>query len=224
MNKLLTFLFLIYSANTFTQSWSVDYSSGFSTYYMEDLKDFLQSMNNTNGLKVTDNFPGYITHSLSFGYSDKGHQTGSNFTYLTTGGRLHRSDYSGSYTVDMILNAYRTGVYYRNYIFSQIPDLYFYLQLGSGIILSRFKINEKIIIYDESLQENMKLNSVGFYLEPLLGASYAFTDRIKLSISAGYEVNIPGYLYLAKGKTEIKAQWDGYRVYGGLTYVFVEKK
>ncbi len=68
-------------------------------------------MPDSSDLKVTDRFPNYITHSGALGFVTGHHHFGSIFSYLTTGSRLHRADYPGSYTLDMIMNGYRLGAF-----------------------------------------------------------------------------------------------------------------
>ena len=122
-------------------------------------------MLNSYGLKETDCFPNYITHSVALGFVTGRHHLGSNFSYLTSGGRLHRADYSGSYTVDMIMNGYRLGAFYRYYINTGFSPLYIYLQLGSGVLFSNLKMKEQVNVYSESAQETNKLKDGRIGLE-----------------------------------------------------------
>ena len=224
MKKLLIILLLYYPINAYTQGWSFDYSMGYSTYQLEDIKSIQQSMLNNYGLKDTDCFPGYITHTGALGFFTGHHHFGSKFSYLTTGGRLHRSDYSGSYTVDMIMNGYRLGAFYRYYIKTGFSPLYVYLQLNSGVLFSNLRMEERVNVYSESAQEITKLKSVGMYIEPTIGATYRFTDWLHFSIGGGYEADFWGTLKLSGQETQIKARWNGLRLYGGLTFILPTTK
>lgn len=224
MKKILILLLLYYPIHAYTQGWSIDYSIGYSTYQLDDIRNLQHSMLNNYGLKETDCFPNYITHSVSLGFVTGRSHVGSNFSYLTTGGRLNRADYSGSYTVDMIMNGYRLGPFYRYYINTGYPLLYIYLQLGSGVMFSSLKMEEQINVYSESAKETNKLKGVGIYLEPTIGATYRFTDWLHFSFGGGYEADLLGTLKLSGQETQIKAHWNGFRLYGGLTFILPTKK
>lgn len=224
MKKLLIILFLYYPIHAHTQGWAIDYSLGYSTYQLDDIVNLQHSMINNYGLKETDCFPNYITHSVSLGFVTGRSNFGINFSYFTTGGRLNRADYSGSYTVDMIMNGYRLGSYYRDYINTKYPPLSIYLQLGSGVMFSSLKMEEKVNVYTESARETSKLNGVGIYLEPTIGATYRFTNRLHFSLGGGYEADFLGTLKLSGQETQIKAHWNGFRLYGGITYILPTKK
>jgi len=224
MKKLLIILLLYYPIHAYTQGWSIDYSIGYGTFQLDDIKNLQHSMPKNYGLEETDCFPNYITHSLSLGYFKGRSHFGSSFSYFTTGGRLNRTDYSGSYTVDMIMNGYRLGPFYRYYINTGFPDLYIYLQLSSGVMFSSLKMEEKVNVYSESAQETNKLKGVGIYLEPTIGATYRFTNWLHFSLGGGYEADNLGTLKLSGQKTQIRALWDGLRLYGGLIYILPTKK
>jgi hypothetical protein len=223
MKKLLIILLLCYPIHAFTQGWSIEYSTGYGTYQLNDIRSLQHSMLNNYGLKETDCFPNYITHSVALGFSTGKHYFGTNFSYLTTGGRLHRADYSGSYTVDMIMNGYRLGTFYRDYFNTGSSPLYFYLQLGSGVLFSNLKISEQLNIYSESAQENNKLKGVGVYLEPSIGAVYRFKNWLNFSLGGGYEADFFGTLKFSGQETQIKAHWNGLRLFGGLIYILPTK-
>lgn len=168
------------------------------------------------GLKETDRFPNHITHSVLFGYDTGRHHFGTNFSYLTTGGRLHRADYSGSMTVDMIMNGYRLGAFYRYYINTGLPPLSFYLQASPGVLFSNLKMKEQVVVYSESARETTGLKGVGIYIEPTVGAKYRVTDWLQFSLGGGYEFDFPGKMKLSGQKTQIKSNWNGFRLYGGV--------
>lgn len=224
MKKLLIILLLYYPIYAYTQGWSLEYSIGYGTYKLDDIKSQQHSMLNNYGLKETDCFPGYITHSVSLGSGTERSISGINFSYLTTGGRLNRADYSGSYTVDMIMNGYRLGAFYRYYNNTGFSPLNTYIQIGSGVLFSNLKIKEQVNIYSESAQEINKLKGVGIYWEPAIGATYRFTNCLHFSLRGGYEADFLGTLKLSGQKTQIKAHWNGFRLYGGLTFILPTKK
>ncbi|KAA6342156.1 hypothetical protein EZS27_010081 [termite gut metagenome] len=224
MKKLIIFLLLYCPVNAYTQGWSLDYSIGYGTYQLDNIKSIQYAMLTSYGLKNTDCFPDYITHSVALGFITGHHHFGSNFSYLTTGGRLHRADYSGSYTVDMIMNGYRLGAFYRYYINTGFSPLDIYLQLSPGAMFSNLNMKEQVNIYSESAHETMKLKGVGIYLEPTIGATYHLTNWLHFSMGGGYEADFLGTLNLSGQKTQIKAHWNGFRLYGGFVFILPTKK
>lgn len=224
MKKLIIILLLYYPMQAYSQGLSLEYSIGYGTYQLDDIKNLQHSMLNSYGLEDTDCFPNYITHSVALGFVTGSHHFGSNLSYLTTGGRLHRGDYSGSYTVDMIMNGYRLGAFYRYYINTGFSPLHIYLQFSPGVLFSNLKMKEQVNVYSESAQETSTLKGVGIYLEPSIGATYRFTNWLHFSLGGGYEVDFLGTLKLSGQKTQIKARWNGFRLYGGLIFILPTQK
>ena len=222
MKKLILILLLTYPISTYSQDWSLNYSIGYGTYKLDDIKKIQQSMLGRYGLKETDNFPGYFTHSLSIGFVRGSQLIGTNFSYLTTGGRLHRADYSGSYTVDLVMNGYRLGLFYRYY--SEFSKIIFYEQLGTGALFSNLRINEQVKINSESEGEVNRLKGTGIYLEPSVGVKYNFNKWVHFTLGGGYEADLLGTLKFSDQKTTLKARWNGFRFYAGLDYVFPTQK
>lgn len=215
----LLFLFLIvstYGQKGFTRGWTIDYSIGYGSYQLEDIKNLLDAMPNHYGLKATDWFPDYVTHSVSLGYTTGQHHFGTGFSYLTTGGRLHRADYSGSMTVDMIMNGYRVGAFYRYYIDTGLPPFSFYLQMSPGALFSNLNMKEKLTIYAESQKNITELKGVGLYLEPTIGMKYRIDNWLHFSLGGGYEFDFLGKMKLSGQKTDIDSKWDGFRLYAGV--------
>jgi hypothetical protein len=224
MKKFLIIFLLYYPIHAYTQGWSLEYSIGYGKYKLDDIRSQQHLMLNSYGLKETECFPNYIIHSVAVGFVSGHHHSGSSFSYITTGGRLHRADYSGSYTVDMIMNGYRLGAFYRYYNDTGFSPLYIYLQLGSGVLFSNLEIEEKVNIYSESAEETYNLKGAGIYLEPSIGAKYRFTNWLNISLGGGYEADFLGTLKLSGQKTQIKAHWNGFRLYGGIVFVLPTEK
>ena len=221
MKKLLIVLFIFYPICAYTQGWTFEYSLGYGTYQLNDVKAMQDIILGSNGygLKVTDRFPGYTTHTFALGYVTGYNHFGCNFSYLTTSGRLQRADYSGSYTVDMIMNGYRIGAFYRYYINTGVLPLRIYLQLSPGIMSSDLKMEEKVYIYSESAKESNTLNSTGIYIEPTIGITYHLTDWLRFSLSGGYEADFLGALKYSGQKTQANAHWNGLRLYTGFIFI-----
>jgi hypothetical protein len=205
----------------YTQGWSFDYSIGYGTYQLDDVKHILSS--DSYGLEKTDDFPGHITHTFALGCIIERHHFGSNFSYLTTGGRLHRADYSGFYRVDVIMNGYRLGGFYKYYLNTGFSPLHIYLQMSQGVLFTNLRMEEEVHIYSESAEESSILKGVGMYIEPTLGLTCRLTDWLHFSLGGGYEADAWGTLKFSGQKTWMKAHWNGFRLYGGLTFILHRK-
>lgn len=207
-----------------SQGWSFDYSIGYGSYQLDGIKTIQSSMQGKFGLEITDRFPSHITHSAAVGYNIGRHSFGSNFSYLTTGGRLHRADYSGSYTVDMIMNGYRVGAFYRHSIKTGFSPVSIYLQISPGVLFSSLEINEQVTVYTESDQENTKLKGHGFYTEPTIGVKYNLSNYLQFSLGGGYEIDFLSKMKYSGQETNVEALWTGFRFYGGLIFVLPTTK
>jgi len=224
MKKFLVFLLLYLPLQAYTQGLSLDYAIGYGSYQLDDIKELQHSLINIYGLQETDCFPNYITHSVSLGYNTKQHYFGANFSYLTTGGRLHRADYSGSYSVDMVMNGYRLGAFYRYHFNTGFTPLSVYFQFSPGVLFSRLQIDEKMSIYTDSAQETTNFKGVGMYLEPTLGARYQLSKGVQVYFGGGYEFDFFGTLKVSGNETTLKAHWNGFRFYGGLIFTLPTNK
>ena len=226
MKKILIVLIIFYPIHSYTQGWSFEYSLGYGAYQLDNVKAIQNGILESNryGLKEFDRFPDRITHTFALGYMVGSSHLGSNFSYLTTGGRLHRADYSGSYTVDMIMNGYRLGAFFREHANIGDLPLQIYLQISLGALFSNLKMKEEIYIYSESAKESNTLKGVGMYVEPTIGVTYRLTDWLRFSLSGGYELDFLGTLKVSGQKTQTEANWSGLRLYGGFTFFLPDRK
>jgi len=85
-------------------------------------------------------------------------------------------------------------------------------------------MNEQVNVYSESGQETTTLKGVGGYFEPTIGAAFRFTNWLHLSVGGGYESDFWGTMKLSGQKTQINADWTGFRLYGGLLFILPAKK
>lgn len=215
----LLFLFTIPSFLIFSQGIKFEYSAGYGSFQLTDIKSIQKSIIGMYGLQITDNFPNNFTHGIGFGFLQDNLEYGCKFTYLTTGGRLNVVDYSGSYTIDMIVNGYRLGSYGRFHVKTGLSRLNVFFQLESGGMSSNLKLYEEMKIYNESNQNSNELKGYGFYIEPTLGANIRIANRFNITLYGGYEFDFGGTLKLDNNKTGSKANWNGIRLNCGLSYI-----
>lgn len=222
MKKILTLLLLSLRICMYAQGYTAEYAIGYGNYQLNDIKSIQKSMVGNYGLKITDCFPGYYTHTVTIGYLNDKNQYGGQFSYLTTGGKLSVADYSGAYNVEMYMNGYRIGGFYRNLIPTGYDPIRFYLQVGSGIMFSNMRMNERMTIYSESQASSVILKGGGYYIEPSLGFTFRLLKCCNVSVGGGYEIDIPGKMFYGEQKTDVSANWSGVRVYGGVTILLPE--
>jgi hypothetical protein len=67
------------------------------------------------------------------------------------------------------------------------------------------------------------LKGVGIYVEPTIGAKFRFTNWLQFSLGGGYEFDFLGKMKLSGQETQIKSNWNGFRLYGGLIFVLPTK-
>lgn len=210
---------------------AISYSLGYDSYKMDDMKELLDNMAKEisyqlSGIPVVvvDDFPGYITHNLSLSYRIKRHEMGLNGTFLTTAGKIAYSDYTGEYSGKLILNGFRVGINYRFYIpiidFNKNSSLSLYTEISPGITFSKLKSKEYIRIFDQSENANTNLNlkANGISLLPQVGIKWLVTRHIGIQIGGGYNLQLGSHLKYNGTKSNITADWSGFRVNGGLSF------
>lgn len=225
-------LILTFSVGAKAQ-FSVGYSVGYGSYDMGDMKGLLNNMKSAMlsqypdlPFAVADNFPGHATHSLDLAYRIKGHEMGLRGTYLTTGGNVAYSDYTGKYSGKLTLNGYRLGLNYRYYAPGfdvGTGTLSLYVELSPGIMFTNLKSEEYIRIFDQAqyADENLDMNATGFFLLPQVGAKWDIIPSLGVHIGGGYDIQVTSNNFKQQGqKTFYKPDWSGIRINGGISYTF----
>jgi hypothetical protein len=194
---------------------------GYGTYKLNEVKDLQNIATNYYHplqIKAVQQFPGYYFYSASAAYPVNTFSLcGVSYDYYMSGGRNHLRDYSGEYTLDMPLSAFKLGVYYKN-LFKNKNKFHLYYQLKFGIVFSKLKLQESMILYNVKSQfEEQTLNCKLFSFEPNTGMLWDIHKNISINISAGYDLNF------GKNRSNdnpIFINWSGIRARAGLTYKF----
>lgn len=229
MKKFFLLLILIIICTTTKAQLTVGYSIGYSTYNMENMKDMLTTIQKTPpastiGAKNMDNFSSNIYNSINVGYRIGKHEFGIIGQYHTTGGKLSKADYSGSYEAKFVLNGYQGNIYYKNYFYTfysgtnkEVFSLFGVF--APGIINSQIKHTGHLIVEDKSINsENDKYDVNGVSILLQAGLNYHITSKIGLQLAFGYDIassskvkNLP---------STPNANWSGFRLNGGINYSF----
>lgn len=78
---------------------SLNYRPGYGTYLMTNLSFLQERILSKSELpaKITAQFPGYINHKLMIHFPGLGEDNSLFLGYVTTGGRISLTDYSGKW-------------------------------------------------------------------------------------------------------------------------------
>jgi hypothetical protein len=172
MKTLRLFLLLLLVAPTAQAQLSggFEVKTGYAGYAMNELGRTVTNYAQMTGydlLKVTDNYPAYVTFggAAFMGYGKW--EWGIDYTYYTTGARAHYKDYSGEMGFDQVATAHSIGIFGRCELMQRGR-----FQLKGSLLLSNnfstVKMNEYMT--EGSIQEENKLEVVSY--------SVAFTPMI----------------------------------------------
>lgn len=212
---------------------SVGYSVGYGSYDMDEMKRLLGSMKlalsgqfSDLPFAVADNFPGHVTHSLDLAYRIKAHEIGLRGTYLTTGGNVAYSDYTGKYSAKLTVNGYRLGLNYRVYVPTvEVGSgmLSFYAELSPGVMFTNLKSEEYMRIFDQTQYADEELDATAtvFTILPQVGFKWDVLPSLGIHIGAGYDIQVTNSNFEYRGlRSNVKPEWSGIRINGGISYTF----
>lgn len=204
------------------QELTIEYNIGYGTYKMDNLKEVMEKAPLSvpvKNLKVTDNFPGYITHQVKFGVEwRKLHQAGISLDYMNTVWNKGVSDYSASYNLRMRVKGFRFAPFYR----FVLPDFREkavkpYLQLTTGMVFNNGKLEEEVVS-DRKGSSSETLKGVNFFVEPAVGLTFRLHKMFALNVNAGYQFDLAKNFRYKGQKVQMAPDWSGLRVQGGLIY------
>lgn len=180
----------------------IEYSAGYGEYKMDDMQAALSSiMDNLTSqfpfdIAVISNFPSYINHNAGLMYQLNKHEFGANVGYLSTAGKIAYSDYSGEIMGKLSLNAYRIGLVYRYHVYrvglSRGTSVTFYGELSPGIIFTKLKSKEHVIVNGQSKDidnaYNVNSSLTGFSVLPQVGISMNLPYGFGIRVYGGYDI------------------------------------
>lgn len=233
MKKYIAIIFLTLGAVlTANAQVSIAYSAGYGNYKMDDMHRLLEASLSSMktqlppGVRITDKFPGYITHNIDVTYRLKRHEIGLKGTYMTTGGKIAYSDYSGKYHETLTLNGFRVGALYRvHFLRTQIGNLPFslYGEISPAVTFTGLKYDALLDLPDYDVHEtnpndNVSTDETGFSIQPLIAGQLLVTRNIFISCSAGYDFEFGAKLSTINN--QLRVDWSGFRGNLGLGFMF----
>lgn len=224
----ITALFLFLTLGVKAQ-FNIGYSMGYGTYQMKEMKQLLQQAEGAliqsmpKGIGIVANFPPYITHTVDASYRFKRHELGLKGSYLTTGGKIAYSDYSGKYREKLTLNGIRMGAMYRFYLKENKLGNYalqLFGEISPGITITNLKYKATLDLYQQNIHQEerdiLATNGNGLSIQPLIGGRLQMNRHISLTASAGYDFEFGATLFTVHRR----ADWSGFRLNGGVNCSF----
>ena len=216
MKNYITLLAILFGLTAHAQI-NISYSPGYGGYKMDNAKHALNGVYNSiksdlpQNLKITEDFPGYVTHNLDLAYQIKIHEVGAKLSYYTTGGIIAYSDYSGKYKNSTILNGYRFGLVYRIHFWVPTDRFSVFCEISPAIIHTGFKHKLEYPFSNPNVQKQPldKKSESTATIQPSLGSRFIVTESILLFAKGGYDA-------LLSSKSD--ANWSGVRVEIGVTW------
>lgn len=219
--KILIGLSVVFSLQA--QVLTLEYNAGFATYKMGDMKSLLDEAKPPfEHVKITDNYPGYITHQAKLGLEwRKLHQAGLSVDFMNTVGNKGVSDYSASYNFTIRTKGVRLGGFYRFVLPSfQESIVKPYLQFSTGVVFNNGTIEEELTLAEktENVIGSESLDGMNFFMEPAIGMKIRIHEKFAFNINAGYEFDLTKRFRNKGQSLTIGPDWSGLRLQGGIIY------
>jgi hypothetical protein len=198
-------------------------SGGFGTFNQSDPKSLNQEAiaQLPFAAKIIDefepnfNFGGYTQYQLFNRF-----WVGPEYRYYYTGSRLGQKDYSGVYSFDQYLHSHTVGLK-MGYVVAEIDRFSFQFQVNSGVGFTKWKMDSKLTISENTESQIDKLKGFSWYALPSFVVNCKIFQGLSLVGSAGYSLDlVKKYKYEANSDIKIvkNPDWSGLRLTLGLEY------
>ncbi len=230
MNKyiILVIILLLPISFSLKAQLSINFNGGYGWYQMGDMKkiaeEVMGTMNTQMGgkLKMTDNFPAFITYSGEVTYQLKEHEFGISGGYMSTGAKYAYSDYSGKYTAKIVADAFKIGLIYKYHFFeTKIATNPFsvFASVAPSAVLTDINIEDEMQLYEQGMDEKNKENLIsskfGFSIQPMMGCRLTLLNHLLIQMSAGYDFELG-----TKINPAYRVNWSGFRLNAGVGFMF----
>lgn len=219
---LLIFILLAASQQAYSQKYEADIAIGYSSYSTTDLKRLQDEITSDNSFsfKATDRFPSqpYLQLTIAKKMND-GNRIGLFWGYLSTGGRITVSDYSGEILSDQILMNHELGMNLNLYL----PELKSekaapFVQIKISALLSRLELNESVYLSSgENFEDKLTLIAQNVAITPSIGFETQIM-RFPMRVAAGYLMQVTEFPFYLRENRDAKLRISGDNTVGpGLT-------
>lgn len=219
LNKILVaFLLVLCSTLLFGQNIEFRPGLGLGTYAMSDLRTLLEQSaeGSSVGLETTEEFPPYYSfHFDIIHYVSPKVGIGITSGVYSTGGRNSIADYSGFYNEDIVAKALNLGLIgvFKD---SLKDDLFYGIELCSGIKLSDLTLGSKVKLNDIDYADETKMDFTGkgWWVEPRFRFGRNLNKSFTWSIYGGYEFHFKNKMSLKEsGQSQMfgNIDWSGFR-------------
>ncbi len=203
--------------------------AGYGTYSMGDVKEFQKAVLSQYGLpgKIVTKFPGYINYRLYLGLPSVTDTYKIYFGYLTTGGRISLSDYSGKWNFDMLMNGFQMGAHWSKPIKTTDKfEVSGYVDFG--VICSMLNMIDYMRVYEESVKNSQLYFAYGLNVQPGLEAVYKMS-RFDIGCYMGLEIDMstnfymngdPDYTLGIRENDLTRSSWTGIRTGIQISHTF----
>lgn len=222
-------LFMLCSAANAQDQFRVEVRPGLGTFSMDQLKDLLQFQNANNGIdsKVTEEFPAYYTFAVSVSAEFfQNIRFGLSIDYMSTGGRVHYSDFSGEFSIKHLVNSVQYAAI-AEFVKRQSELFEFSLGLQFALINTSLDFENRLAIGTLVTNSFEALKSLGIGVQPQFRTLFHLNSWFYTGLSLGYQIDLKGKLHL-EGEPEaflidlngenIRSNWSGFR--GSLIFGF----
>lgn len=212
-------ILLLHSA--YGQQPGIELKLGYSAYAMEDLSKLLTYQNSQSNipLKTTADFPPFATFGTRIFGKFRQLDTGIDYTYLSTGGRVHYRDYSGQIGFDQMAVAHAVGVFVGG---SFVKHYHFTLR-GSFLLSlysSTVNFTQYVSVGDYSEAKKLSTISRSVVVVPSIEPVFTLTPWLYTGVRIGIGLDTQGSLRLKENheakliddqKEPITTNWSGFR-------------
>lgn len=215
------------NAQFFTGSYSAGISVGYSTFAMEQMKEFQRELTRQYpvDMKILDQYPGYLNFNAAILIHDDAFYYGLVVGHTSTGARAYYSDYTGHIASDQIVTMTYTGATVAKSVSSNsIANVFVGGQ--ALVYFSKLKFVEAQKVYDENSMVIERFNSRSVALQPFVELQRDI-KKFQVKLHVGYEVHIPGqllyqnrkdYYLIDSSNDKVRLDASGLRAGVGLVY------
>ncbi len=218
-------LFVIINSTLYSNEFQASYKIGYGSFGMSGLRkmqnDIAWSYHLENiSVAVVDEFPDFYTHDFSVSMSiNPTINLGISIGFLSSGGKLHYSDYSGEISIKNYLDCFIIGPFIELNIINK-ESFRILCKLDARLSSTDLKIIQDFTLLQTSISEQLDFVSTGINIEPSIAIEYNLSI-LSFRLELGYSMDFSDALHLkddedvkliTSGSDEVIPDWSGKRI------------